>query len=180
MNLVGKKTLIRAIEREDNEFLRAMLNDAETESNVVGWSFPVSKIEQEKWFESQINNKNNLRFIIEYESKPVGLVTLTNIDWKNRSALHGIKLYGENVKGKGIGTDAVRTIMKYAFEELQLNRLYSTIMTQNIPSQKLYSKCGWVNEGISRQSVFKNNRYVDEIQIAVLRDDYEKSKHEWK
>ena len=180
MNLIGKKVLLRAIERDDNEFLRAMLNDPEMEGNVIGWNFPTSKIEQERWFENQAFDKKNLRFIIEFEGKAVGLATLTSIDWKNRKADHGIKLFGDDIKGKGIGTDTVRTIMKYAFEELQLNRLYGSIMEHNIASQKLYEKCGWVIEGCSRQSIFKGNRYIDELQTAVLRDDYERIKLEWK
>lgn len=179
MNIKGNKVVLRAIEKEDNEFLRTMINDPELESNVIGWSFPTSKIEQEKWFENQVCDKKNLRFIIEYENKAVGLATLTNIDWKNRKATHGIKLYGEDIKGKGIGTDTVRAIMKYAFEELQLNRLYSTIMKHNIASQRLYAKCGWKEEGIFRQSIFKNNQYIDEIQIGVLKDDYEECKKQW-
>jgi RimJ/RimL family protein N-acetyltransferase len=180
MNIRGNKVLLRAIEKEDNEFLRAMINDPELEKNVVGWSFPTSKGAQEEWFNRQLSDRNNLRLIIEYDSKAVGLATLTDIDWKNRKATHGIKLFGEDIKGKGIGTDTVRAIMKYAFEELQLNRLYGSIMTTNIASQKLYEKCGWKNEGLSRQSIFKGNQYIDEIQVGVLREDYERIKEEWK
>ena len=150
------------------------------ESNVIGWSFPTSKLEQEKWYENQVLDKRNIRLIIEFNSKAVGIATLTDIDWKNRKAVHGIKLYGEDIKGKGIGTDVVRTIMKYAFEELQLNRLYGSIMKHNIPSQKLYYKCGWSEEGILRQSIFKNNHYIDEIEVGILREDYERLKSEWK
>lgn len=180
MNLKGKKVLLRAIEDEDNEFLREMLNDEDLEKKVIGWSFPVSKAEQKRWFDMQIEDKRNLRFIIQFDNKAVGLATLTNIDWKNRKATHGIKLYGDEIKGKGIGTDAVRTIMKYAFEELQLNRLDGSIMTSNIPSQKLYEKCAWKVEGISRASIFKNNHYIDELQMGVLREDYERVKLEWR
>ena len=173
MNLKGNKVVLRALELEDMEFLREMINDAEMERNVVGWSFPVSKYEQQKWYETQMKNKLNIRFVIEANGNAIGLATLTNIDWKNRKACHGVKLLGDNVKGKGYGTDAVTTIMKYAFEELQLNRLYSTILEYNIASRKLYKKCGWKEEGISRKSVFKKDKYNDEILIGVLKEDYE-------
>lgn len=176
MNIRGKKVLLRAIELEDMEFLRNMINDEEMEHNVIGWSFPVSRYEQQKWFENTIQNKNNLRFIIEAEGKSIGLATLTSIDWKNRKACHGVKLFSDNIKGKGYGTDAVITIMKYAFEELQLNRLYSTILEYNEPSRKLYKKCGWVEEGIIRKSIFKKNMYHNEIMIGILKEDYELSR----
>ena len=76
----------------------------------------------------------------------------------------------------GIGTDGVYATMRYAFEELQLNRLYSSILEYNIASQKLYAKCGWKVEGNYRRSIFKNNAYHDELAIAILRDEY----FEWK
>lgn len=179
MNIKGKKVFLRAMELEDMEFLRAMINDEDMEHNVIGWSFPVSQYEQQKWFESTIQNKNNLRFIIEAGGKPIGLATLTSIDWKNRKASHGIKLFGDDIKGKGYGTDTVRTIMKYAFEELQLNRLYGSILEYNTASRKLYEKCGWTEEGVERKSIFKNNQYHDEIVLGILKEDYEEKKSEW-
>ena len=173
MNLKGKKVFLRAIEKEDLEFLREMINDPEMEKNVGGWSFPIPRYEQERWYENDIQNKNNVRFIIEVEGKKIGLVTITDIDWKNRKAGHGIKLYSDEIKGKGYGTDAVMTIMKYAFEELQLNRLYGCILENNISSRKLYEKCGWKVEGIARETVFKGNKYNNELMVGILKKDYE-------
>lgn len=173
MNLKGEKVFLRAIEKEDMEFLREMINNPELERNVVGWSFPISKYEQEKWFESQVQNKDNIRYIIEVDGERIGVVTITNIDWKNRKACHGIKLCNDKIKGKGYGTDTVMTIMKYAFEELQLNKLYSTILDYNIPSMNLYKKCGWSVDGVLRESTFKGNQYVNEMAVSILKKDYE-------
>lgn len=179
MNLKGQKVLLRAVELEDMEFLRTMINDDEMEKNVVGWSFVTSKYEQQKWYESQIQNKNNIRFIIEADGNAIGLATLTNIDWKNRKACHGIKLYGDNIKGKGYGSDTVKTVMKYAFEELQLNRLYGSMLEYNQASRKLYEKVGWKQEGVEKQSIFKNNQFHDEIKVGILKEDYEEIKKQW-
>ena len=134
-----------------------------------------NKYEQEKWFESQIQNKSSIRLIIEVEGEKIGLVTITDIDWKNRKACNGIKLYGKNVRKKGYGTDTINTIMKYAFEELQLNKLYSVILENNIASLNLYKKCGWKIDGILREEKFKGNRYVNEIAISILKKDYEEN-----
>lgn len=175
MNLKGEKVLLRAIEKEDLEFLRSMINDPEMEKCVGGWSFPISKYEQEKWFENQIQSKSNIRLIIEVEGERIGLVTITDIDWKNRKACNGIKLYNDKVKGKRYGTDTINTIMKYAFEELQLNKLYSVILEYNVPSLNLYKKCGWKIDGILREEKFKGNHYINEVAISILKKDYEES-----
>jgi RimJ/RimL family protein N-acetyltransferase len=176
MDIYFGKIKLRALEPEDMEALRATVNDPEMEKMVVGWSFPVSKRQQMSWYERVIGNPTNHRFAVEYEGKFVGISTLTDIDWKNRSAFHGVKLTQDAPKRMGLGFDAVVAVMKYAFEELQLNRLFTGILEYNIPSQKLYEKCGWVAEGRYRQCVFKENAYYDEIPVAILRDEY----FEWK
>ncbi len=176
MNIYGEKVVLRALELKDMPFLLEMINDPEMEKMVIGWSFPTSEKQQLDWYNRIIGDQKNFRFAIDYNGDFVGMSTLVKIDWKNRSADHGIKLCSNAPKGTGIGTDAVFATMKYAFEELQLNRLYGSILDYNIASQKLYSKCGWKIEGCYRQSVFKNNAYHDEWPTAILREDY----FEWK
>lgn len=176
MNIKGNKVILRALETKDMPYLLEMINDPEMERMVIGWSFPTSEKQQLEWYNRIITDQKNFRFAIEYEGEFVGVSTLVKIDWKNRSADHGIKLCNHTPKGKGIGTDAVYATMKYAFEELQLNRLYGSFLDYNIASQKLYEKCGWKIEGCYRQSVFKNNAYHDEWPTAILREEY----FEWK
>ena len=67
--------------------------------------------------------------------------------------------------------------MKYAFEELQLNRLYSTILDYNVASRNLYKKCGWKEEGVIRDSVYKKNHFNNEIMIGILKQEYQEK---WK
>ncbi|SHJ79098.1 Protein N-acetyltransferase, RimJ/RimL family [Dethiosulfatibacter aminovorans DSM 17477] len=173
MNLIGKRVILRALEIEDMEYLREMLNDPEMESAVIGWSFPTSKYEQEQWYKNMITDKNNLKFAIQSnEGELIGLATLGKIDWKNRKATHGIKLGKNTPKGQGYATDAVMAVMKYAFEELQLNRLDGSWFENNIASQNLYIKCGWVIEGKVRKSIYKNNEYRNEVIVGILREEY--------
>lgn len=171
MNLKGKKVLLRAIEEKDLEILRKMINDQDFEYKVVGYSFPVSTLQQKRWYENTINDKRNLKLVIEYDEKTIGLATLDNIDWKNRSAFHGMKLINE-AQGKGIGKDVVMTICSYAFNELQLNRLEGGMLETNIPSLKLYEKCGWKKEGLFRQYAYKNGRYLDYYPVSILREEF--------
>ena len=68
--------------------------------------------------------------------------------------------------------------MDYAFNQLRLNRLEGSILVTNEPSKKLYEKCGWIVEGKKREAVFKNGRFIDELQVAILKSDYEKIRNE--
>ena len=172
MNIYGKRVLLRAMEMEDCEFVRGMFNDPEIENLVIGWAFPLSKYSQIKWYENN-NDKHNFRFIIETkEDGAIGVATLLDIDWKNRMAQHGIKLAKKYIRGKGYGTDAVMAIMRYAFDELGLNRLNGSWFPENIPSKTMYMKCGWKEEGIRRNYIFKHGEYRDLVETGVLASDY--------
>lgn len=174
MNIYGKSVVLRAFELRDMELLREMMNDPSIEQMVVGWAWPISEFSQEQWFRQLSNNGKDFRFIIEYEGKAVGSTSLTDVDWKNRKAYTGIKLHSSSPKQKGIGTDAVMALQRYAFDQLQLQRLEGSWLDYNKPSENLYLKCGWVIEGIQRQAIYKDGKYHDLKVVGLLREDYEK------
>ena len=173
MNILGKFVTLRAMATKDMGMICEMFNDPEMENLVVGWAFPISVEQQTAWFEKNMNDQRNFRFVIETEEDgAVGIATLTDIDWKNRSATHGIKLVNRPRKTKGIGTDAVMAIMRYAFEELGLHRLDGSWFEDNIPSKSLYVKCGWKEEGVKRSCVYKRGEWRDLVTVGVLDSDY--------
>lgn len=172
MNIFGKFVVLRAIEQSDMSMMREMMNDPSIEELVVGWAWPVSEYSQEKWFQTSANNGNDFRFIIEYEGSAVGIVGLVDIDWKNRKAITSIKLHERCPKGKGIGTDSVMALERYAFDQLQLHRLEGAWLDYNIASEKLHLKCGWSIEGIQRKAIYKNGKYHDLKVVGILSDDY--------
>lgn len=171
MNIFGKKVMLRAIEPFDCELVREMFNNPEIERLVVGWSFPLSHYAQEKWFENHYND-TDYRFIIEYEKRAVGIATLTDIDWKNRKAFHGIKIANTTERHKGIGMDTVMAIMRYAFDELGLNRLDGAWFPDNLSSKNMYMKCGWKEEGVRKKYIYKNGRYHDLVETGILAETY--------
>lgn len=163
---------MRAMEKRDCEMVREMFNDSEMESMVVGWAFPISSYAQEKWFENNYNNTTDFRLIIETpENGSVGVATLTGIDWKNRRATHGIKLQNVQNRSKGIGTETIMAIMRYAFDELQLHRLDGSRFVDNFPSRNVYMKCGWVEEGIRRNYICKGGKYRDLVITGILAEE---------
>ncbi len=173
MNIIGKKVVLRAMEIDDAEMIVDMFNDAEMENLVVGWSFPLSLYGQKKWIESHYSDKDNFRFVIETEEDgAVGIANLRNIDWKNKSATHGIKLANKERRSKGIGTDTVMAIMRYAFDELGLHRLDGSWFADNIASRGMYMKCGWREEGIRRECIYKQGKFRDLTVVGILASDY--------
>ena len=174
MNIHGKRVVLRAIEEYDLPQLHKWANDPDIWYLLDGWHFPGSMEYQKKWFASLQSDHLNQRFAIE--APDVGLIgtaNLVEIDWKNNHALHGMMLGDKEIRGKGYGTDTIMAVMRYAFEELHMERLDGGMIEYNQVSLKVYCmKCGWKEEGRRRRWYFRKNRYWDMIIVGVTRDDY--------
>lgn len=174
MNIKGNKVTLRAIEREDLELLQKWSNDPEINYMLGGWHFPSSKRDQDKWFEGLSLMSNNQRFAIDTEDMGlIGMANLVEINWKDKRAFTGMLLGDKETRGKGYGLDTIMAINKFAFEELGLQRLDSTIISYNEPSIGAYTKKGgWVIEGVKKNAYFRKNKWWDEIIIGITREDY--------
>ena len=174
MNIQGKKILLRAIEESDLALLHKWANDPGIWPLLASWHFPTSMKDQRKWFESLSVSSPHQRFAIE--APDVGLIgtaNLVDINWKDRNAFHGMLLGDVDIRGKGYGKDTIMTVMRYAFEELGLERLDGSMIEYNEASLYVYiKKCGWKEEGRQRNYYFRKNRYWDKIVVGVTRADY--------
>lgn len=176
MNIKGKMVTLRAIEECDLEPLRDLVNDPEIEALVCGWSYPISSIQQKKWFENLSEDRNNIRTIVETNTvRFVGYACITDINWKNRTCSVGLKVIRNENKVKNIGYDIVMAMMRYAFDELQMNHIESCIVEFNTRSQRLFiEKLGWVKEGVKRQYIYSGGKYHNLIICSILRCEYQK------
>ena len=174
MNIKGKRVTLRAIEKEDLELLHQWSNDPEINYMLGGWHFPSSKQDQEKWFASLSLTSNNQRFAIDTEDLGlIGMANLVDINWKDRNAFHGMLLGNKNTRGKGLGIDTVMAIGRYAFEELGLMRMDTTIISNNEPSLGVYTKkCGWTIEGIKKNYFYRKSQWLDQVVLGISKEDY--------
>ncbi|MCH8535209.1 MAG: GNAT family N-acetyltransferase [Flavobacteriaceae bacterium] len=174
MNLKGKTVELRAIKKEDLVTLNQWANSPEIQYWLGTWHFPITETDQEKWFNSLSTNSLHQRFAIEApELGLIGTANLVDINWKDRNAFHGMLLGDKDIRGKGYAVDTVMAVMKYAFEELGLERLDGSMIEYNVASLKMYlGKCGWKEEGRQRKWYFRKGKFWDKIIVGVTRDDY--------
>ena len=78
-------------------------------------------------------------------------------------------------ENKGYGTEAMRTMCRYGFEELNLNRIWLRVYDTNPRARKAYEKAGFVYEGTFRQAEYKHGRYIDVHVMSILKSDWIKS-----
>ena len=166
---------LRPVERDDLQFLCDLGNDPVVRAQVVGWDWPFSLASQERWFDGGPDTDTTRRFIVtDASGNPVGLTGLWDIDWHNRTAMSAIKIGGPQAqRGRGLGTRAVRLMMDFAFNDVGLHRLHTQILAFNVASLTVYrDKCGWTQEGVARQHVWRNGRYWDVLALGILREEY--------
>lgn len=171
----GKCVTIRPIESGDQLFVSQLNSDPAVRANVVGWDFPQSLHKQEQWFESA-RPENTHRWLVEdSQGHRIGLTGLWSVDWHNRNALTALKLGGPGeARGRGLGRDAIKAVMAFAFYDAGLHRLHSTIIDGNTPSLKAYCDySNWRVEGRSRDHVWRHGSYHDLIHIAALKSDFD-------
>lgn len=175
MILYGKKTKITGIEMKDQVMLNELMNDPSAEEGIESAFWPVSQYQQEKWFLEDYKNTECRRLAIRDmdNNNIVGVISVYKCDYKNRKCRNGIKL-GRGFRGKGYGSDALNTVLKFIFFELNFNRVETVILDKNISSQKLYESKGFVREGIMRESAYKNGEYRNQYIYGLLKEDFVK------
>jgi RimJ/RimL family protein N-acetyltransferase len=94
------------------------------------------------------------------------------IDWRNRSAIVGIVIGDKSQWGKGYGTDAMRVLMRLAFDKMNLHRLALHVFDYNTRAIASYEKCGFKREGVLRGDHFARGKYHDTILMAILESEY--------
>ncbi len=171
----GEKVRIRAYKKEDVPLAQKFLNDAETKKFLTpGIPYPFTLEEEYKWFENQSAFNDAYNFAIETieDSKYIGGCGVNRLDWKNSVATVGIFIGDKNYWGKGYGTDAMKVLVKFIFEQMNINKVKLFVYSFNERAVKSYEKCGFVREGVLRQEMFRDGKYNDEYVMGILRDEY--------
>ena len=106
------------------------------------------------------------------DGRPIGRVGLFEIDRLNGSAALGIEIGERDLWGKGYGTDAVDALLDFGFGELRLERIWLGTAANNVRAQRSYEKSGFVIEAILRNAYSERDTFVDEIRMAILRDEW--------
>jgi RimJ/RimL family protein N-acetyltransferase len=132
----------------------------------------------DKWFE-EIQAKQGKEQVylgvFTPEGRLVGDIQLAHIDWPYRTASLGLGIARQAARGRGIGTDAARTLLRYAFQHLDLYRIYAATAAYNVAMQCVLGKCGFVQEGCEREAVYAGGKRWDRLCFGLLRPEFEAS-----
>ena len=134
----------------------------------------VNELDQQRWFESLKDSKQMILVAhIQSNTEPVGLYKINNIDWINRKYDSAHDVF-QNARGNGYGKTILEAGVDFGFEVLNMNRLDTEVLENNIASLKCALYVGYIEEGRKRKCIHKCNDYLDSIVLGMLREDWEK------
>lgn len=164
---------MRSWRMEDAESLARHANNYNVARNLRdAFPYPYTLNDARTWINMVQENTIDLILAIEVNGEAVGGI-----------GIHGMKdVYRYNAElgywlaeihwGKGILTDAIHTLVNYAFEHFKWQRIFAGVFQNNPASMRVLEKNGFKKEAIHRKAVIKENEYLDEHIYSVLRDEW--------
>ncbi|MET3698888.1 UDP-4-amino-4,6-dideoxy-N-acetyl-beta-L-altrosamine N-acetyltransferase [Bacillus oleivorans] len=127
------------------------------------------------WFKNIKKDTSKIAKLLMYDGNPIGFVQFTNIDERNSKCYWGFYI-GEKNAPPGSGTALGLLALHYIFEEFPIRKLCAEVLDFNTVSLNYHKKFGFIEEGRFIKHVFKNDRYVDVISMALFKDKWSERK----
>jgi RimJ/RimL family protein N-acetyltransferase len=174
--LTGTLVRLRAIDMTDLDRYVEWINDPEV-TQYIGVTVPVMpKLAEAEFLEKHAKHAfsfGDFTFAIDtLEGRHIGSISIHEPDAMARKAVLGIMIGDKTCWDRGYGTDAIRTLLCYMFDEMNLHRVSLTVNADNARGIACYRKCGFVEEGRLRDDSFTGGAYHDTLLMSILEPEY--------
>ncbi|HHV76125.1 MAG TPA: UDP-4-amino-4,6-dideoxy-N-acetyl-beta-L-altrosamine N-acetyltransferase [Syntrophothermus lipocalidus] len=136
---------------------------------------PILTLEQQKkWYERVSHNPSFRYWVINCDNEDIGVLNLYDLDMTNRRCSWAYYI-GENAyQGKGIASILEYNVYEYAFYRLDLNKVWSEVLSWNTRVIEIHQRFGCEIEGILREHVIKNGQKMDVVRLGLLKSKWDK------
>lgn len=166
---------LRALELDDYKTSIHWRKDEEITKMVGGNKYYVSSEREKQWVQNAIfdNNKLVLAICLKENNKYIGNIMMQDVDIINRSCTLPIMIGDKQEWNKGYATEAVMMMMRFAFEERGMERIWVNILESNATSINTQKKCGLKLEGVMRNCVYKEGKFHNMVLLSILREEFD-------
>src|SRR5579859_556926 len=181
MPLMGKRVLLRALEYNDLPAIWEAYKDLDLELITSGDSPPVSDRQVYAFWEQRIDDPApDMRYFV-IEPLPgqkgagtfAGMCNLQDVDMRNRHGELALWMASRELRGLGYGTDAIQTLLPYAFEVTHLEKVHLGVYDFNESGMRSYERVGFRYEGRLRHQIYYQGRYWDEWPMRMLHTEWD-------
>ena len=167
--ITGANVHLTEVRAADSEVLFGWINHPDTVRLNSAYR-PTHESTHQTWFASLGKNEHRIFFAVRDSSdRLLGYIQLIDVDAIHRVAELTIRLGLESERGRGVGTEAMRLVLDHAWRDLNLNRVWLRVFSDNARAIRAYEKVGFLKEGVLRQGAYINGRFVDVVVMGTLR-----------
>lgn len=161
LRIKGSQIYLRPITIEDTDNVVRWRNDKKIVQNFI-YRKNISKEEHLNWLHNKVETGQVIQFIIcdLQTDKPLGSIYLQNFNETTRQAEEGIFLGEDEAYGRGIGTEAAKLMLEYAFTTLKLHKLTARVLSYNQGSRRMHEKAGYQKESYLKDELFLDGKYA--------------------
>lgn len=175
--LIGSNIVLRPLKMDDLEHCHQWRNDLELIRMTQGIRFPKTLEMDQEWFQSALTDKSNRNIyfgIDELESNQfIGIIQLNNIDYISGTAVWGFIIGEKSKRGKGYSQEAPALMFRYAFEVLNLKKIFGYPISSNPATFKMHEKIGgFEEEGRLKKHVYFDGKYHDVVILSLFRENF--------
>lgn len=157
---------------EDVNIYTKWLNDFQT-TDYIGRSAQLYSLETEReYLENHSNDEATFAIIRKSDDEIIGTIGLEQINHVHRKGTLGIFIGDKESRGKGFGSEAIKLILDYGFNYLNLNNIKLDVLDVNSRAIACYKKCGFKEIGIRREANYTNGKYHDIISMDILAKEF--------
>jgi len=177
--IAGEHVILRAFEREDAERCYRWMNDPNIVRTLKA-RYPIAFQNEMEWLDRAVHASVDERhFAVERKDDRthIGNASIHDIDWVSRIAAFGLFIGEPSAWNRGFGGDAIRTLVRFAFEEMNLRKLRINVFDYNDRAKHVLETQGFVAEGRLRQEFYREGAYHDIVVLSVFRDGAPQETH---
>lgn len=116
---------------------------------------------------------------IEHEGRCVGSARLHSLSREDRRARYAIGIFDRRYWSRGLGTEATRLVLRFAFDSLGLHRVDLRVLADNERAIRCYLRCGFAREGLERESALFGGAWRSDVMMSVLEEEYRRIAPGW-
>lgn len=172
MELSSEKIYLRPITETDTEMVLRWRNSDMVKQRFI-YRKDISPIEHQEWLDTKVKTGKVAQFIIYIRESdvPIGSVYLQNINFVHKNAEYGIFIGETEALGHGFGTEAAKLVIRYAFEQLGLHKLYLRVISDNERAIRSYERAGFAVECVMRDEIFVDGGFCDVTRMSIIQED---------
>lgn len=170
--LGGDRVCLRPVRRDELPALHAWRLDVETWLSTQDGPYQPTSFERfEAWWLAQ-EDDSGIGFGVEADGRLVGCCGLWGVDTHNRCAHVSVSIGDQQNRGQGLGRDVLAVLSDYGLRLRGLHRLQLETLATNDAMHRTAVSVGYREEGRLRGKAYVAGRWVDEIVLGLLADDW--------